>query len=63
MNSQQLEAITEAAQCSDLLVSDIREAHKFACRDNPALEILLRELLGETMRIKNRLAELAAGLQ
>ena len=54
----QLEAITKAAQCADLLLSDIRDAHKLACRDNPLLEILLRELLGDAVKIKNRLAEL-----
>lgn len=54
----QLEAISKAAQCAALLVSDIREAHQLACRDNPVLEILLRELIGDTTKIKNRLAEL-----
>jgi hypothetical protein len=59
----QLEAITKAAQCADLLVGDIREAHKVACHENPALEILLRELLGDAVRIKNRLAELQSTME
>ena len=59
----QLETITKAAQCADLLVSDIREAHKVACHENPALEILLRELLGDVVRIKNRLAELQSTME
>lgn len=63
MNSQQREAITQAAQCAALLVSDLREAHKLACRDQPVLEMLLREILGEVARIENRLAELQSTLK
>lgn len=54
----QLEALTKAAQCSDLLEQDIREAHKLACKDSPYLGILLIELIGDAMKIKNRLAQL-----
>lgn len=53
----QQESITKAAQCSDLLVSDIREAHKRACQENPLLEIMLRELIADAAKLKNRLAE------
>ena len=60
MKSQQNEAITKAVQCADLLVSDIREAHKLTDKDR-ALEILLRDLLLEATKIKNRLVELDAG--
>jgi hypothetical protein len=63
MNPRQLETITKAAQCADLLTSDIREAHKLACRENPVLEILLRELLGDAVKLDSRLAQLDAGLQ
>jgi hypothetical protein len=59
----QLEAITKATQCSDLLVSDIREAHKLACQENPLLEILLRDLIGEAVKINRRLAELEGCLR
>ena len=59
----QLEAIVKAAQCADLLTSDVREAHKLACLGNPVLEIALRELIAEAARIKNRLAELEACLR
>jgi hypothetical protein len=58
MNPQHLETITKAAQCADLLTSDIREAHKMACQDDPVLEIMLRELIGDAAKIKNRLTEL-----
>ncbi len=60
MNPQHLETITKAAQCADLLTSDIREAHKLACQDHPVLEIILRELIGDAAKIKSRLAELEA---
>ena len=60
--AQPLEAITQAVQCADLLTSDLREAHKLACQNDAVLEILLRELIGDATRIKNRLVELEAGL-
>jgi hypothetical protein len=41
-------------------VGDIREAQKVACKGNLALEILLRDLIGEAVKIKTRLAELEA---
>jgi len=34
----QLEALTKAIQCADLLAGDVREAHRLACQDNPLLE-------------------------
>jgi hypothetical protein len=60
MNRQHLETITKARQCAELLVGDIGEAQKRACRDNPALEILLRELIGDAVTVKDRLAEIEA---
>ncbi len=59
----QQESVTKATQCSDLLVSDIRAAHKVACQANPLLEIILRELIAEAAKIKNRLAEIEACLR
>ena len=58
MKCQQAESIVKAAQCADLLVSDIREAHKQACENEPALELLLRDLIEDATKIKNRLCEL-----
>ena len=52
------EAITKAAQCADLLTSDIRQAHKAACDDDPVLEIMLRELLSEAAKLATKLREL-----
>ena len=54
----QLETITKASQCADLLVGDIREAQKVACEGNVALEILLRDLIVDAVKIKSRLGEL-----
>lgn len=58
MNSQQAETITKAEQCAQLLVGDIQEAHKKASGAEPALEILLRDLVGDAAKIHDRLLEL-----
>ncbi len=60
MTENQVEEITKAAQCADLLTSDIRQAHKAADR---VTEIILRDLLSDAQRIKNRLEELQAAAQ
>ena len=59
----QMESIVKAVQTSDLLTGDIRETHKLACRENPLLEIVLRELIGESVRINRRLAEIQGCLR
>ena len=58
MNTLQAETITKAAQTADLLVSDLIEASKMATTDSPALEILLRDLVSDALKIENRLNEL-----
>jgi hypothetical protein len=58
MKQLQSETLTKAAQCADLLVSNIRTAHKQACENEPALEILLRDLIGDAVKIKNSQNEL-----
>ena len=58
MNPHHLEALTKAAQCADLLVQDLGEAHRLAARHLPILAILLGELLGQVTQIRDRLAEL-----
>jgi hypothetical protein len=58
MKQLQSKTFTKAAQCAELLVSDLREAHKHACNNDPALELLLRDLIGDAMKVKNRLGEL-----
>jgi hypothetical protein len=61
--NKQLEAIVKATQCSDLLISDIRAAHSVACHKNRILEILLRDLIADAVRINRRLAEIEGGIQ
>ena len=58
LNPEQLEPLTKAAHTANLLVQDLREAHKSAGDDQPALEILLRILLGDAAGLEQRLAEL-----
>jgi hypothetical protein len=58
MLSPLLDTVTKAAQTSDLLASHVREAHSQACGENPALEILLRDLIADAMKVRNRLAEI-----
>lgn len=60
--TQQLEAVVKA-QCSDLLISDIRAAHSVACQENPLLEILLRDLIADAAKLNRRLAEIEGGIQ
>ena len=54
----QQETITKVVQCADLLVGDLREAYK-AYKENPVVGILLLDLIGQGIAIKNRLNELA----
>lgn len=63
MKTQLHETLTKAAQSADLLASDIRDAHSQACGENPALEILLRDLIADAMKLRNRLAEVEACLK
>lgn len=58
LKPEQLEPLTKSAQSANLLVQDLRAAHTAACDDQPALEILLRTLLGEAAGLEQRLAEL-----
>ena len=52
------ELVTKASQCSDLLLSDIREAHSVACQKNYLMELLLREIITDAVRLKQRLADI-----
>jgi hypothetical protein len=58
ISEAQKESITKALQCSDLLLSDIRQAHKRACQESPILELILRDILTDGVRMNARLAEL-----
>lgn len=62
MTAIQIETLTKAAQCADLLVSDIREAHKSACADgveSRMLEMLLRPLIAQAAAIHDSLNALS----
>lgn len=63
MDPQLHESITKAAQSADLLAGDIREAHSQACGQNPAVEILLRDLIVDAMKVRNRLTEIETCLK
>ena len=57
-----LETLVKAKQTAFTLVGEIRWAQKQACQDNPVLEILLRDLIGDAVKLQNRLAEIEAAL-
>lgn len=57
------EPITKAAQCADLLCSDIRQAHKAAVRTNPLAEIVLRDAMETALKLRARLAEVQAAVE
>lgn len=63
MNMSLLISITEAATTADLLATDIRKAHSQACGENPTLELLLRDLIADAMKMKSRLSEIEACLK
>jgi hypothetical protein len=63
MNSSLRESVTKAAQCADLLVGDLRDAQKRACDDEPALELLLRDLLAEAAKVRDRLTEIDGAIR
>jgi hypothetical protein len=53
------ESLTEVAQTADLLVQSLRWAHRAHCTDEPmAAEILLRDALGDAVRLLQRLQEI-----
>lgn len=58
MNQLQ-EATTKAAQAAEMLVSDIRAAHKATCAAGGPLELLTREAIHDAVRLAQRLHEIA----
>jgi len=59
MNTLQ-ENVIKAAQCSDLLLSDIREAHKASTLENQFAEIILMDLTAQAVEINRKLTQLAS---
>ena len=65
---RRLENLTEAAQCAELLVSDIRSAHKASCVENPTaadnlLEAALLPLITEACDLRNKLEALRSAIE
>lgn len=55
---------SNAAREADLTLAAVRHAHGASCRDGGAMELLLREALGDAVRLHQRLeliASFAAG--
>lgn len=61
MDPVHLESLTQSLQCADLLVADLSQAQKAVDTSDPALAMVLRDLLHEAGAIKQRLAELETG--
>jgi hypothetical protein len=55
---EQFERLARASESAETLSRRVREAHQTACHGNPALEILLRDLIAEVQRVRNRLGEI-----
>jgi len=58
MNKDLFEKLTMAADSSSCLTRDLREAQRLACDKDPMVEILLRDLLGDAVKIRNRLEQI-----
>lgn len=58
-----IDRVTEARQCAELLYSDIIQCHKAACHDDPVLELVLTDLIRDSVAIRDRLAQLERCLE
>ena len=61
MDAVQRELLTQSLQCADLLVADLGQAQKAVGTTDPALAMVLRDLVHDAGVIKQRLAELESG--
>ncbi len=50
-----LEEVLKASQAANMLVSDLRQAHKAAIRENPLLEVVLVDLLTQSIELERKL--------
>lgn len=57
-----LEEVLKASQSANLLVSDLRQAHKAAIRENPLLEVVLLDLLTQSLELERKLKGIDAAL-
>lgn len=53
------EASEKAAQCAQMLASDVRQTHGAACVLGGPMELLWREVIADTQRLADRLRLLA----
>jgi hypothetical protein len=53
------ENLVKAQQGMNLVVSDLRSAHRAAIRENQFAEILLLDLIGEAVALENKLKQMA----
>jgi hypothetical protein len=57
-----LEEVLKASLTANLLVSDLREAHKAAVRENPLLELIVLDLLEQAREMERKLKGVDAAL-
>jgi hypothetical protein len=57
-----LEEVLKASLTANLLVSDLREAHKAAVRENPLLELIVLDLLTQAREMERKLKGIDAAL-
>ena len=50
-----VEEVLKATHSANLLVSDIRQAHKAAIREDPLLEVILLDLLTQSLELERKL--------
>jgi hypothetical protein len=55
---QQNEDLEKSVQTADLLVQDVKTAHRRACDDNPLLAMVLRDCLEQSVALNRRLSEI-----
>jgi hypothetical protein len=61
----QIENLTKATQGAEMLVADIRAAHRYTSGrgDQRFLEMLLRDLIADAARISTRLNEITSAAE
>ena len=57
-----LEEVLKASQAANMLVSDLRQAHKAAIRENPLLEVVLIDLFTQALELERKLKAVDAAL-
>lgn len=55
MKPELLEKLTKAQQCADLLVRDVKDAHRPACHENPYLGLALESAIKQAKDLRDLL--------